>query len=171
MSGIGKSITNISQNFNTFDVTDSYTRPADTTQYAERDALSNSTSAPVDLEFTVGDTNGQSIILNNAIITTTNKGTTLPLLKLWLFSVRVRATNDNSVFAITDDENDTLVAILPLLDASDGNVNACLQALNKEILITLNGSDTKLYGLLQVLNTYTPASAEVFQVRLGGYKI
>lgn len=144
-------------------LTASYTRPADTTQYTANDALAESTSAPTALSF--GSAGFGWIV--GARCVDSNNATTLPQLRLYIFYGSPTAVNDNAAFTL-----------------SDANLRACIAVLNFNVFVA--GDDTSgtggnaismtaidpvattgpLYGLVKVLNAYTPISAEVFTFSL-----
>lgn len=161
----GDSFTEIYFNMKT--VSASLTRPADTTQYAVADALTDSTSAPTALNFEkVGQSNGQKVSIVGAMITSTAKQTTLPQLDLWLFKTAPTATNDNSAFALTDAHNDECVGIVEFdsWKYSANNSRSDVNTIN--LPVELDQDDLDLYGLLVLKNTYTPVSGETFKVSL-----
>jgi hypothetical protein len=143
-----------------------YTRPANTTAYTAGDALSDSASAPTVLTFTSIPFDS---ILNEVLVTSSVKGGTLPQFKLWLFDTAPTPVNDNAALALTDAENDTVVAVIALGESSQSSAvnNARLEATAQQRII--RAKTTVLYGLIEVTNAYTPASEEVIKVTIKGY--
>lgn len=150
----------------------SITRPADTTAYADGDAVTDSTSTPNDSEFSgcsrVND--GSGVILSATLIDSVN-GTVPTGFDLFLFDTAPTATNDNTAFALTDANANDCIGVISFTSASDGidagANNYIYHKSGLNIPFVCSGGATKLYGLLVVRGAYTPASAEVFQMRLG----
>jgi hypothetical protein len=139
------------------------TRPADTTQYAVNDALSNSTSAPTSGGFTftsAAAVSGGAGIITDAIIATAADQGTLLQGEIWLFDRATTNINDNAAFAVSDAEIKTCVGKIPFSLEDAGN-NGFFHAQNLNIGFVCNGS-ADLRFLIRVKNTYTPVSAEVF---------
>jgi hypothetical protein len=152
----------------------SVTRPADTTQYAAGDALTNSTSAPVPLTFNAcARANGGSGVMVRVVVIDSANQATAASLELWLFDTIPHADNDNAAFTPTDAECATCLAVIPLnasyvgtaTSGADGNRVYVMNGLN--IPFKCGAASDDLFGLLVVRNTYTPVSGEVFTVRLG----
>ena len=145
-------------------VSASITRPSDTNQYDINDVLSNSTSSPAVLTFnSIGNSNNQKIYITGAMATSTAKQTTLPAIDLWLFKISPTAENDNTAFAISDTENDNVVAVLEFdcWKYSANNSRSDIHTIN--VPIQLGVADTKLYAIPVLKNTYTPVSGEIFK--------
>jgi hypothetical protein len=143
------------------------TRPADTTAYAVNDAISDSTSAPTSGGFTftsAARASGGSGIVTDAIIATSNDAGTLLQGEIWLFDQAVTNINDNAAFAVSDTEIKTCVGVIPFTLIDAGN-NGFQHVQNLNIGFTCSGS-ANLRFLLRAKNAYTPASAEVFTLKL-----
>lgn len=153
----------------------SYTRPANTTQYTANDAIANSTTAPVVLTFdnaALGG-GGSGIIHTIEIVDSANQATK-PQIRLWLFDTSPTAVNDADPFTISDAEHATALpnGIQDFTswlegDKTAGTGNCSSHATSLAIPFKCTSNSDSLYGLLEVRNTYTPTSAEVFTVRLG----
>jgi hypothetical protein len=146
-------------------ITESVTRPANTTAYAIGDAWSSSTSAPADIVFT-GATSGDgktSRLVDIVIIDEANQST--PLVgELWLFDSPVTKINDNSPFTLSNSEMEKLVGIVPFTlgdtgSSASGASGNCAVSIPVNINVTTVGSGN-LYGLIKDGNAYTPVSAE-----------
>ena len=138
------------------------TRPADTTAYAAKDALSDSTSAPTAGGFTFTSAarkSGGSGIITDAIFATSNDPATTLQGELWIFNAAVTNINDNTAFAVTDAEIKTCVGKIPFTLEDAGN-NGFAHVQNLSVGFTASGS-ANLRFLIRVKNAYTPASAEV----------
>jgi hypothetical protein len=154
-----------------FEVTATITRPADTTAYAQYDAISDSTSAPTILTFSnVAQRVGEDVIVTEAIITSANN-TALPNFRLWIFDQSVSATNDNSKLELADADTEKCVAVIKIDDSYLTNSSSRAESANLAKQISCASSSTSLYGLLQTDESYTPISGEVFKIRLRGYRM
>jgi hypothetical protein len=170
-------MTTIQQEINNWSIdsgsTVSFTRPANTTQYAIGDAVSDSTSSPTVLEFANIATNvTKTIIIQEVMITSSAAQATLPQFKLWLFNASPTAINDNSAFTLTDAENNTCQATIELTSpnviSSKATNNSRLEITNLQRIIRAGSSSLSLYGLLEARNAYTPISGEIFTIALKG---
>lgn len=138
------------------------TRPADTTQYAVNDALSDSTSAPTTGGFTftsAARASGGSGIITDAIVCTSADAGTLLQGEIFLFNQAVTNINDNAAFAVSDAEIKTCLGKIAFTLEDVGN-NGWYHATNLNIGYTCSGS-ANLRFLVRVKNTYTPTSGEV----------
>jgi hypothetical protein len=154
-----------------FEVTATITRPADTTAYAQYDAISNSTSAPTKLTFSsVAGSNGEDVVITEVIITSTNN-TALPNFRLWLFDQSVSATNDNSKLDVADADTEKCVAVVPVDNSYLTNSSSRAESANLAKQVSCASTSKDLYGLLQTDESYTPISEEVFKIRLRGYRM
>lgn len=153
-------------------VSDSCTRPANTTAYTAGDVVGDGAV----LEF-VGASrrSGEFGVVQKAIIFSSAYVATAPDLELWLFDTTVTADADNATFTPTDAELATLVGIVPFttanwkggdLTAGVGGNNVC-SVLNINLPFNTTGNQNSLYGVLVVRNAYVPVSGEIFTVRLG----
>jgi len=151
-------------------VSTSYTRLDNATQYAANDALSDSTSAPAALEF-AGVKSNTGRVVGLRVIDGANQAT-LPQMEVYIFdgSAAPTATNDNAEFGLTDANALNLVCIFALssfydLDVTSGT-NGNAAAMGAPAGLTEVpfecGKDSTLYGLVKILNAYTPIAKEVF---------
>jgi hypothetical protein len=159
------------------------TRPSDTTAYAAGDAVTNSTSGPVMIDFSGVTRDGAKAgtIVNAILIDSANQATK-GVFELWLFDrENVTPDNDNSPFTPTDAELGWLIGVIEFTIASVGDATAgaggnviftptaAASAPGfKSIHFTTRqgGVPHKIYGELVVRNAYTPVSAEQFTIRL-----
>jgi len=155
-------------------VSTTLTRPADTTAYTAKDAVTNSTSAPTPLTFSsCARFNGGTVKLLSAVFeSTAAPAATPPNFDLLLFDISPTATNDNAAFAPSDADMDNCLAVIAFVGQypfyTDGSNNwlSHWQAPNAGVLIKCASADTALYGLLRIGNSYTPISAELFTITL-----
>lgn len=151
-----------------------FTRPANTTAYTAKDAITNSTSAPAVMTFSsCARFNGGTIRLNNAIINCSLADlATPPNLNLLLFDTSVTPTNDNAAFALSDADSLHMVANLPLIGAFPFYVAGAnnqmwrWEANSNGLLVKCASADTALYGLLRTETGFTPASGDVWTATL-----
>lgn len=153
----------------------SKTRPGNTTQYTINDVINESTTVGTILTFTdAGRTVGNSGIINSVQIIDSGNVATKPVLALWLFSAAPATVNDGEEFGPTDAElEDSLIGIVTFsqLRVGDPTANAAgnyvLQAKNENLEFVCADTSKDIYGILQVLNAYTPLDSEKFTVKLG----
>lgn len=155
-------------------VSDSITRPANTTAYAAGDVVDASTAAG--LTFTAparGETLG-GYIVDALLVSSANKSTKGDF-ELWLFdTVPGSFDADNAVFTPTDAEMLTVIGIIQFTQSFVGDAtadaagNSVHQAKRTFLPLRFDTvtDDDDLYGVLVVRNAYTPVSAEVFTIRL-----
>jgi hypothetical protein len=155
-------------------VSASFTRPADTTAYVSGDAVNNSTSAPVALQFTGaarGIAKSGMIVSGRLVKQGTGTGGTF---RLWLFRGTVTPPNDNAAYSIAwaDRANrlgyidfTSWVAGADCAESVGSLSNGTEQPFSD--LIANAGDESSLYGILQATAAYTPASGEQFLVELG----
>lgn len=153
------------------------TRPSNTDAYAAKDVISNSTSAPTVLTFAdfARVNQGSGIIVRARIMT--DKKDVVPQLRLHLFHTAPTAINDNSPYLLLyanaanrigqidfpamsseDPTNSTASATMrPSSDGGFGPPNLWYQA--------ASGS-RDIYGVLETLSAFTPASGQKFFIQL-----
>lgn len=155
-----------------FKVTANFTRPGDTNIYAVDDAITDSTTSPTVMQFdlsTFGGVANQLYQIMNARIISSVKGSVMDLnANLWLFNQTFASTNDNSALSIDDATSQTGGIVIPCLNAYRNASNHRCVSEPGTWIGRLGSSDTKLYGILQAANTYTPSSSEVFYIILEG---
>lgn len=145
----------------------SFTRPADTSQYAVGDAITNSTSSPTVFQLDlsgVGAVNGQSIEIRKFAVVSSVKQTTLPLLNAYLSPTTFTATNDNAILDIDDTTMEAGGSWIQLETQNYTASNSRVAKENANIPFILAANDTKIYGELQAANAYTPVSGEKLTV-------
>ena len=152
----------------------SVTRPANTTAYADGDAVSTvTTDAHLEFEGAVRKQGGRmSGTINSARITSSANQVTLPAMDLWLFNADITETADNAAFAPTDAEALSRIGFIQFPEAdweplnrgagANGNAGCEVHGLN----IVFQSVAPTIYGQLVVRNAYTPVSGEVFTVEL-----
>lgn len=145
-----------------------FTRPSDTTAYAAKDAVSNSTSSPTILTFTsMARISGGSGYITKARLYT-NQSTNVSLFRLHLYNSSITAINDNAAFTILDTNAATHVGAIdfPVLQ-TEGSGSDVAYGVNSSIYIPfVTSGSANLFGLLEVLTAFTPASAQTFKIYL-----
>lgn len=155
-------------------LSDSYTRPANTTTYAANDTISDSATV-LTFDFGYGDSitqNGISGIIVEAYLIDSAYQSTALQADLLLFDTTVTVPTDNAACALTDAEMLTCIARIPFNTQiiglpTTGTAGNCIYASGQvnEIFACASGDDA-LYGVLVARNAYVPISAEVFTVKL-----
>lgn len=150
-------------------ITDSKTRPADTNAYAAGDVMNESTSAGTNWNFAdCARANGSTgTILKAQIIHGADQSTKM-VPELWLFSVAPTADNDNAAYTPTVSELGDLAGVIsfPIIRSGTASTNSVYSSGNIALPFICDGSDTDLYGVLVIRNTYTPVSAATIEIHL-----
>lgn len=147
----------------------SFTRPADTNQYAVGDLVANSTTAGsvVPMSFVLGNNFGfGQFRLTRVRLTKTNNSPTTATFRAHLYSSSpTSAAGDNAAYSTN--LSGWLGAIdVPLMTPfTDGCASVGAAVAGSEFLIRQAAGST-VYALLMALGTYTPASQEVFTLTL-----
>lgn len=145
----------------------SITRPADTTQYAVGDAIAANPATV--LQFNIGEHGEQHFVITRAVLVSSVKGSTLLSAKLHLFNVTFTPTADNAAIDFTDAVSSTGGMKITFGDQHGVVSNSMFESENIWKQGKLAVGDTKIYGQLEALNTYTPASGEELRVILFGF--
>jgi hypothetical protein len=157
-----------------------FTRPANTTQYAADELIANSGTAGsvVAMEFTdFMDRNQRSGCIRRAKIHKSNTTNTTAIFTLWLFSASPGVANgDNGAFVpsvVTGYLGKLSCVAADFISGTAGAAAWLDPDVGQEINFQLTGPQTNvsLYGLLSTGpgGTYTPASGEVFTVTLDAH--
>jgi hypothetical protein len=149
--------------------TASFTRPADTTAYAAKDAVSNSTTAPTVLTFTGAGRAAGGTGYITGVRLTTDQSTNGAQFRLHLYAIAPTAINDNAAQTLLWADRAKRIGYIdigPLVTEGAGSDAA--GALNADIRLPYkcDTADTHLYGLLETLTAFTPASAQNFHIAL-----
>lgn len=149
--------------------TSSFTRPADTTQYASGDLVADSTTAGsvTPLKFGLQGVKGKGMILGARLYKSETTATAAKF-NLHLFTAAPTVTNgDNGAFAISTAAD--YIGKIPV-DMSSGALagTAYLFQASAATAMGVQLSDVGdfIYGLLEAGGTYTPGSGEAFKVTL-----
>lgn len=146
-------------------VTDSITRPANTTAYSAGDAISEVTTNDHFTFSVFKDQHRKYASIDAAWLMSSVDASALDA-ELWLFHTAPTETADNSAFAPPDAERLTLLGVIDFPDTtakSASNWSVC-QATG--LVLPIRGTAENIYGQLVARNAYTPSSGEVFTVNL-----
>jgi hypothetical protein len=154
----------------------SFTRPADTTAYADGDLVANNTTAGsvAAMEFTnFIDPQQRSGCVRRARVHKSTTTTTAADFRLHLFTASPGVANgDNGAF-VPSVVTGWLGSIAVSVDEAGtaGSVGVGVPVTGAEINFTLAHPQTNvtLYGLLEAKAAYAPGNAEVFTVTLEAY--
>lgn len=149
------------------------TRPADTALYTANDAVANNTTAGsvTPLEWTLARVSGGGVTIQRARLIT-SKASMTARFRLWLFTSSPTVTaGDNAAFAVTLANADARIGYIDFSTIVSGS--DCTDYYGT--LVT-NGpaavvpAATKIYGLLQTLDGWTPDSGQSFKISLAAYQ-
>lgn len=149
----------------------SFTRPADTTAYAASDLVANSTTAAsvVPLSFDLGE--HESVFIRRVVIKKSGTGVTNAAFTVHLFkaSPTTISNGDNGAFSVSG-AADYLGAFDVTVDRAftDGAFGVGTPKTGAEV--SLVQPSTYVYALVMATAAYTPASGEVFTVKLEAHR-
>jgi hypothetical protein len=147
------------------------TRPADTTAYTALDAISDSTSSPtVVFTFTnLSRTNGVGGYIVKALLLTDQK-TCTSRFRLHLFDTAPTAINDNSpylsLYANKATKLGTIDFFAVATEDPTNSTGASTQRDDIRLKYLPTGSSRTIYGLLETLDAFTPASGQKIYIKL-----
>lgn len=145
-----------------------FTRPANTTQYASGDLVANHGTAGsvTPMEFIVAAAGGGCVQVTKARLSKTDTGVTAAAFRLHLFAQSPAVTNgDNGAFVPSKAAYYLgALDVTAMVAGSDGAFGNGAPLVGTSLDLQLVGAT--VYGLLEARGTYTPASAEVFTVVL-----
>lgn len=146
----------------------SYTRLANTTAYAAKDALTNNTSGMVPLTFTgCARASGLSGTILNAVLIDDSAPSTPGDFTLHMFDTIPTATGDNLAMSVSDADSLFYIGGIAFTVEKDAAASTLYRADQTYFPLPFKCTGTaNLFGLIQVDNSYTPASAGVITVRL-----
>ena len=147
-----------------------FARPADTSAYAALDTVSTSTSAPVVITFSgMARINAGSGYITKARIMTDQK-TNSARYRLHLFHTAPTLTNDNAAFPLLWADRANRVGKIDFspMTTEDATNSTCAESLNEAVRLsfTCEAANTALYGILETLDAFTPASGQNFYISL-----
>jgi hypothetical protein len=145
----------------------SFTRPNDTNAYIALDVVSNSTSAPTVLTFSVPASTLEGYI-TYAKLETSNKAL-VARFRLHLFSDTVTAINDNSPMLLLYANRDKRIGYIdfPAQFTEDSTNSTGSIAIVSDARVTFNNlTGANIYGILETLDAYTPVAETTYDVQL-----
>jgi len=146
-----------------------FTRPADTTAYAAKDAVSDSTSSPAVLSFTslMRVVGGLGYVVKARLMT--NQSTNTARFRLHLYRSSPTAINDNAANTILWANRGVWLGCIDFAacqtEGSGSDVAFSLNDTARLVVASAAGSLT-VYGLLETLDAFTPASGQQFYIGL-----
>ena len=144
-----------------------FTRPANTTAYTAKDALANSTSAPTVLSFAnaVRVSGGTGYVVSARI--NTSQTICVARFRLHLFRTTPTAINDNAAYTLLDANFAVRLGYIdfPAMQ-TEGTGSTAANSQNATVRLPIVCGATTLFGLLESLDAFTPASAQTFKVEL-----
>lgn len=153
----------------------SFTRPGNTDAYAANDAVSNSTSAPSVLTFAgMARAVGGSGYITKARLFT-GQAANIARFRLHLFHTAPTAINDNAAHTIlaANQANRVGQIVFPACSTAGSGSDAAnsiavpgTYLANLPLGYVCESADDDLYGLLETLDAFTPASAQTFFLEL-----
>lgn len=155
---------------NTVALSDTFTRPADTTAYAVDDVVSNSTTATTVLTFAqAARKNGGTGYVTNARLVTNNPSTTNASFRLYLYNQTPTAPpGDNSPFLLTWANRGIRLGVIDfvLSTGATGSDAASTTVTNINLRLNTQPSSRSVFGLLVARAAYVPTSGQQFFVEL-----
>jgi len=151
---------------------DSLARPADTTPYADGDAVSDSTTAPTILSWDLARIVGGGGVIMSAMLHKSAATLTAAAFDLYLFDAEPAAAGfkDNAQLAITDAEWADCIGGVSFASA-DGRSVVTGAIWDSSVLdkpFVAAPTVKTIYGVLVARDAYTPASGETLTVTLSG---
>ena len=160
----------------TVNVDANFSRPADTTQYAAGDVVSNATGTThtyITFSNCAQALGGSGQIVSAACVSSTVEATK-PDFELFIFDTAPTKMEDNAAFDPTDAEMRTVVGVIAFAQANwkqgkagaTGTGNSRCEGSTGVYGFVCASASKDLYGVLVERATYTPISAERFDFRL-----
>ena len=149
----------------------SFTRPADTTAYAQNDIVANSTTAAsiTPLKFGLNGS-GKAGIIRSAQLYKSDKTVTNATFTVFLFTADpgTPTNGDNSAFGVASAASflDSFAIDLATGALAGGTTGAAKNSAALAIPFFMPALNDKLYALHRADAAYTPASAESFKLTL-----
>lgn len=148
-------------------LTDSFTRPANTTAYAAADLVANSVTAGsvVPLSFTIPIGNGRGIVVREAHVHKSGTTVTNADFTVHLYGEEPTAANgDNAAWSTTLSDYMGSIDVGQMIAFTDAGhaVNVVSDAASPTH-VTRSGT---MYALIEANAAYTPESSEVFTVEI-----
>jgi len=151
----------------------SFTRPANTTQYAVDDSVNDGTTSALSFSTADGITvsNGSSWFVKTARLVTNNTTVTSGSFRLWLLDSSASAVADNSIQTLLWANRSKRVGYIDFVLQSPPSGSDCAEAVVVDSNLSIRMENTTLYGFLTAKGTYTPASGQLFYIELNVQQI
>ena len=149
-----------------------FTRPANTTAYAAKDVISDSTTSPTYMTFSnvVRDKGASGYVVKARIMSdSTAPSTASAVFKLHLFHTAPTAINDNDPYTMLYANRDKRIGVLTFPAAATegtGSDSCHARVSNDTIAFCVDDASNVLYGILETDTAFTPASGQKFYVEL-----
>jgi hypothetical protein len=148
-------------------VTGTLTRPADTTQYSAGDEVTDTGAAILEITGCSTYNGGSGRIKWIEVIGSVNAATD-PDLDIFLYDTTSTPEADNAAFAPSDAVSNTNIYAADLGTAvQSGANNIVFRKGELDIPYVCGSSSKSLFARFVERSTYTPASGEIFKVRIG----
>lgn len=161
-------MTDLKYKEDSFEITASFIRPNDTTNYSNNDAISNSLSTPTCIEFfSAAKTNGQFAIINDIQVKISSTSGT-PSIDFWIFNSPPTATNDNSDLNISSSDILNTETILRLDRAYNYGSSYLLHSTNVYDKYKVKNTTSSIYGLMQSKSAFSPIANDSIVIKIIG---
>lgn len=149
----------------------SFNRPSDTTAYSANDAVTDSTSATTPLSWQLARTSGGGVTLKRFRLAT-NNASMAARLRLWLYrSSPASPPNDNALFQQSWGNVATRIGYVDFLTYVTGSgVTDYFGTFVLDNSVPVVPSAQTIYGILQTLDAFTPASGQTFNAYITAYQ-
>ena len=144
------------------------TRPADTTAYAAKDVVADSTATPTVITFpAIVKRNGSEGYIVAARLMT-DQSTNTARYRLHLYATAPTPIADNAPFAMLYANRENRIGFIDFSAMqTEGTGSTAALALNTEVRLAFRaGATTAIYGVLETLDAFTPASGQKFYIEL-----
>lgn len=151
------------------------TRPANTDAYAAKDVISTAVGAVIEFSGMARANGGTGTIVKARLMT--NQSTNTASYRLHLFHTQPTAIADNSPYAMLDANKANRVGMIDFPAAATEGTGSDAAATMRpssdgsypppNLWYKCAANDTKLYGILETVGAFTPASGQTFFIELG----
>jgi hypothetical protein len=151
------------------------TRPADTAPYVARDVISTAVGAAIEFSGMARAVGGTGTIVKARLMT--NQSTNTAQYRLHLFHTAPTAIADNAQYAMLDANKDKRIGMIDFpAAATEGTGSDAAASMRPSsdgsypppnLWYKCAAADTKLYGILETLSAFTPASGQTVFIELG----
>lgn len=143
------------------------TRPADTNIYTAGDVVSTSAGSILTFSNATKLSGSNVVIVNGTIrIDIASVPAGMDEFRLHLYSSAPTAIADNAAFNLPSADRSKYLGYISISSANDFGDTVYIQSINTNKIVKLVDCPD-LYGILQVVDAYTPSSGDVFTITLG----